>query len=187
MMRSLSFRQNGDRRSSRGQALVEFALVAPMLFVLILAVIEAGRFIFFQELLNNATREGARYAIVRGADYADDGGCASGPYPGDPDLNTAATSASCDFAGNRVKSEVLEASLSVVSLGDLFVHDPVWTDRGNFTNPSPGDPNTGHNGRGNYVTVFVDFTYEPLLGTLVNNSFLPDISINAESTLVINY
>ena len=186
-MRPIHVRLPGDRRRSRGQALVEFALVAPLLFVLILGVIEAGRFIFFQELLNNATREGARYAIVHGADYADDGGCASGPYPGDPDLNIAATSASCDFSGNRIKSEVLQSALSVVDLGDLFVHDPVWTDRGNFSNPSPGDPNSGHNGRGNYVTVFLDFTYQPLLGAVVQTTFLPDISLNAESTLVINY
>ena len=58
-------RWRGNSRGS-GQAMVEFALVAPMLFLLILGTIEAGRFIFFQELLNHATREGARYAIVHG-------------------------------------------------------------------------------------------------------------------------
>ena len=51
----------------RGQALVEFALVAPMFFLLLLGIIEAGRFIFYYEVLHNATREGARYAIVNGA------------------------------------------------------------------------------------------------------------------------
>mgnify|MGYP000500059501 CR=1 FL=1 len=62
---------------SRGQALVEFALVAPLLFLLILGTIEAGRFIFYYELLNHAAREGARYAIVHGA-RSD---CPSGPPP----------------------------------------------------------------------------------------------------------
>ena len=51
---------------SRGQALVEFALVAPVFFLLLFGIIEAGRFIFYYEILNNATREGARYAIVNG-------------------------------------------------------------------------------------------------------------------------
>ena len=48
--------------------MVELALVAPILFVLILGTIEAGRFMLFYEVMNNATREGARYAIVHGAD-----------------------------------------------------------------------------------------------------------------------
>ena len=59
-----------------GQAMVEFALVAPMFFLLLFGIIEAGRFIFYYETLNNATREGARYAIVNGANTL---GCPSGP------------------------------------------------------------------------------------------------------------
>ena len=47
--------------------MVEFALVAPLFFLLLFGIIEAGRFIFYYETLNNATREGARYAIVNGA------------------------------------------------------------------------------------------------------------------------
>jgi len=46
--------------------MVEFALVAPVFFMLLFGIIEAGRFIFYYEILNNATREGARYAIVNG-------------------------------------------------------------------------------------------------------------------------
>src|SRR5947208_1304045 len=52
------------RQSRRAQALVEFAMVAPIFFVLLFGIIEGGRFIFYYETLNNATREGARYAIV---------------------------------------------------------------------------------------------------------------------------
>ena len=63
------------RARSGGQALVEFSLVAPLFFLLLLAVIEGGRFIFYYEILHNATREGARYAIVHGANSY----CPSGP------------------------------------------------------------------------------------------------------------
>lgn len=59
-----SRRRRTERR--RGQALAEFALVAPVFFLLLFGIIEAGRFIFYYETLNNATREGARYAIVNG-------------------------------------------------------------------------------------------------------------------------
>ena len=160
---------------SRGQALVEFALVAPLLFLLILGTIEAGRFIFFHELLSNATREGARFAIVHGADSV----CPSGP----PAPGTSA----CDLTGENVKSAVQDAAMSMAGLGDLFLHDPVWTSRGDLANPSAGDASTGTNDRGEYVTVFVDFTYRPLVSEVVNVSVLPEITISAESTLVINY
>ena len=56
--------------------MVEFALVAPMFFLVLFGIIEAGRFIFYYETLNNATREGARYAIVNGANTI---GCPTGP------------------------------------------------------------------------------------------------------------
>jgi len=164
------------RHRSRGQALVEFTLVAPMLFLLILGTIEAGRFIFFYEVMNNATREGARYAIVHGADST----CPSGPPP-PGDVNN------CDLAGNNVKSAVADAALELAGVGDLIVYDPVWTNRSTPANPSPGDASSGTNARGEYVTVFLDFTYQPLVREVVDIPFLPDINISAESTLVINY
>lgn len=164
------------RRRSGGQALVEFALVAPMLFVLILGTIEAGRFIFFYEVMNHATREGARYAIVHGSDST----CPSGPPPAGEVNN-------CDPNGNNVKAAVADAALELAGVGDLIVHEPVWTSRSTPANPSPGDASTGSNARGEYVTVFLDFTYQPLVTEVVDIPFLPDITISAESTLVINY
>jgi hypothetical protein len=164
------------RHRSRGQALVEFTLVAPMLFLLILGTIEAGRFILFYEVMNNATREGARYAIVHGADST----CPSGPPPAGEVNN-------CDIPGNNVKAAVADAALELAGVGDLFVYDPVWTNRSTPANPSPGDASSGTNARGEYVTVFLDFTYQPLVREVVDIPFLPDINISAESTLVINY
>ncbi len=161
---------------SRGQALVEFTLVTPMLFLLILGTIEAGRFIFFYEVMNNATREGARYAIVHGADST----CPSGPAPVGEFNN-------CDPSGDNVKTAVSDSALELAGVGDLFVHDPVWTNRSTPANPSPGDASSGSNARGEYVTVFLDFTYQPLIREVVDISFLPDLTISAESTRVINY
>jgi hypothetical protein len=147
-----------------------------MLFVLILGIIEAGRFIFFYEVMNNATREGARYAIVHGSDAV----CPSGPPPAGEVNN-------CDLPGDNVKAAVADAALDLAGIGDLIVHEPVWTNRSTPANPSPGDASTGTNARGEYVTVFLDFVYEPLIGAVVEIPFLPDITISAESTLVINY
>ncbi|HEY2250279.1 MAG TPA: TadE family protein, partial [Planctomycetaceae bacterium] len=44
----------------RGAATVEFAIVAPIFLIMITGVIELGRAIVVQQLLTNASREGAR-------------------------------------------------------------------------------------------------------------------------------
>lgn len=52
------------RRSSRGQALAELALVLPVFVLLLLAVFDVGRLVFAYNGLTNAAREAARLAIV---------------------------------------------------------------------------------------------------------------------------
>ena len=47
----------------RSQALIEFALVSPVLLLLLFGVIDIGRAIFYYDTLNHAAREGARVAI----------------------------------------------------------------------------------------------------------------------------
>ena len=47
-----------------GQTLAEFALVLPMLLLLVMGVFDLGRGIFFYSAVHNAAREGARYAAV---------------------------------------------------------------------------------------------------------------------------
>jgi Flp pilus assembly protein TadG len=56
---------DGGRRKSdsrRGAALVEFAVVMPVFLVFIVGMIEIGRAIMVQQLITNASREGARIA-----------------------------------------------------------------------------------------------------------------------------
>lgn len=63
-----------ERRSARrrkGAALIEFAVVAPVLFLLIFAVIEFGRVIMVEQIITNAAREGARRAILEQSTAAD--------------------------------------------------------------------------------------------------------------------
>ena len=48
--------------AQRGQAIVEFALVAPILIILIMGVFDLGLAFFTNITLQNAAREGARYA-----------------------------------------------------------------------------------------------------------------------------
>lgn len=54
------------RRRDSGQGLVEFALIAPIFFIVVLGLIDGTRAIFAYNTLANASREGARYGIVHG-------------------------------------------------------------------------------------------------------------------------
>lgn len=125
-----------SRHRRKGQALVEFALIAPLFFLLLFGIIEAGRFIFYYEILNNATREGARYAIVNGANTI---GCSTGP--------AAPGTTSCDPAGNDVIARVRQAAIGVS--GTITVV-PTWS-------------NPANNGRGATVTVEATYTYSSLV------------------------
>src|SRR5690606_17088398 len=50
-----------------GQALAEFALVLPILLLLIAGIIEFGRAFHIQQVVTDAAREGARAAVVQQA------------------------------------------------------------------------------------------------------------------------
>jgi len=59
------------RRDRRGTAVVEFALVAPLFFLLVFGMIEYGRMVMVQQILTNASREGARRAVLDGVSTSD--------------------------------------------------------------------------------------------------------------------
>jgi len=60
------------RRNSRGQALVEFALVMPLLLILIVSVFEFGRAWNLHQTITDAAREGARKAVIADAAITQD-------------------------------------------------------------------------------------------------------------------
>lgn len=53
----------GGTNRQRSQALIEFALVSPVLLLLLFGVIDIGRAIFYYDTLSHAAREGARTAV----------------------------------------------------------------------------------------------------------------------------
>ena len=126
------------RAGRRGQAMVEFALIAPVFFLVLFAIIEGGRFMFYYETLNHAAREGARYAIVNGANSIR---CPTGP--------PAPGSVACDTAGNDVVARVRASSYGVPPSGVMV--NATW-------NPS--------NARGSIVRVEAIYTYTSLVPLL---------------------
>ena len=59
---------------SRGQSLVELALVLPVLLLLLVGTIEIGRFFYYSILVSNAARAGAQYGAQSLATAADTSG-----------------------------------------------------------------------------------------------------------------
>ena len=55
------------RRNRWGAAAVEFAIVAPVFFLLVFGMIEYGRMVMVQQVITNAAREGARVGVLDGA------------------------------------------------------------------------------------------------------------------------
>jgi Flp pilus assembly protein TadG len=114
--------------------MVEFALVAPIFFLLLFGIIEAGRFMYHYETLNNAARAGVRYAIIHGANSNDP----TGPPH--------------DATGADIKQAVSDAAFGLVAAGDLVIPAPVYD-----------GPNGATNKRGSNVLISVSYTYTPFL------------------------
>jgi Flp pilus assembly protein TadG len=181
----MSTTTRSERRGRRAQALVEFALVAPIFFLLLFAIIEFGRAIYYVQILNNAAREGARYAIVHGNESTDP----TGPPPGYP-IKTNAD----PFAGDA-KQAVRKYAIGVV--GNTGTTGFVVTVC--YVQPAPGpiyvcpdnnagnDMGTGNNGRSNPpqdVNVTVKYAFKPILAAFIP---LPSFTLVGGSTLVINH
>ncbi len=71
-MSLFTHRLTGRRRRTRGQSLVEFALILPIMLVFLAAVLDLGRVFYATITLNNAAREGA-FAAASNPDSFDAG------------------------------------------------------------------------------------------------------------------
>jgi Flp pilus assembly protein TadG len=63
-------RQNPPHVDERGQDAVEFALIIPILFLIVIVVLDFGRISYYNAVLHNAAREGARYGSIDPTDIA---------------------------------------------------------------------------------------------------------------------
>ena len=59
------------RGRGRGQALVEFSLVFPLMLLLVFGLIDLGRLVYTNNALSEAAREGARYGSVQARSASD--------------------------------------------------------------------------------------------------------------------
>jgi Flp pilus assembly protein TadG len=157
------------RKRSRAQAMVEFALVAPIFFLLLFGIIDFGRYVYYVQILNNAAREGARYAIVHGGNsLAPSGPAAPGTVTVDP-------------TGANVVNVVKNYAVGAIQSSAVMTVTPTWWQ--STSNPDPaavtGD---GSNAREDLVQVIVTYHFTPAIPLVP----LPPITVMGSAVLVIN-
>ena len=92
-------------RNENGGSMVEFVIIAPVLFIILFGCIEFGLLLYNQAVITNASREGARYGIV---------------------------SRSPRYTNPEIKDEVRDYCDGWLvprgNLDDLNIPDPIWDD-----------------------------------------------------------
>jgi len=101
---------NSQVRPRRGAAVVEFAVVAPLLFALALGIIEFGRAMMVLELLNNAARAGCRAGVLNGSSNTDVNSA----------ITTALTGSGVNSPSTTIDVNGSQADVSTAQTGDTI-------------------------------------------------------------------
>lgn len=139
------------RRAGQGQALIEFALVLPLLFLLILNLVNWAAFIYAWITVANAARTGAQYMIMGGA-------WVNAPVPPDPAQVISLVTEDARWLPNRnsltVRVCTKNGADAAVCSGTVPSPPPAWVSR-EEVEPEPGY----------FVGAWVDvaYTYQPLI------------------------
>lgn len=185
------------KRRSDGQTLVEFALVLPIILLVVVGVFDAGRAVYTTSTLSQAAREGARLAAV-------EAGCIGiSPLPpgavrAPSDLSTKPGARVCPLDLASFKTHVTDAvNRMAVSLGPLSaIH--LSCNAGDGVDPAPsGDWSEASGGNGcddgagaslgapgELVSIRVEYTYQPI--TPIFGSILGSIPLSGSASMVVS-
>src|SRR5579872_6378435 len=97
----------------RGAATVEFAVVAPVFLIMIIGIMELGRGIVVQQLLTNASREGARIGGYDSTTSASTVTTAVNSYLSNVGISSATTTVSPDPPSLASDGQSVSVTVSV--------------------------------------------------------------------------
>ena len=155
--------------------MVELALALPMFLVLILGVIDLGRFVITDHILSQAAREAARLAAVEASWMGSTDPICDPPGPPECPNDIGVLTTHARDAANR----------HVAALGgtitDVYIScDPPGAQpTGLWTGTS-----CGSNGSGNLLSLRVVFTYQPIIPVI--GSLTGSVVRHGAATMVIN-
>lgn len=159
-------RRTQRRPSARGQAMVEFALLSGLLFLLVMGIFDFGRAIAIYINIAEAAHDGARQLVLRS-----------------------------NFTSAPPDTVIVNATLAKIGGGGMvLVEDPCLpactTPASASTNPPP---NTGYiwltpdRTVGNHtVTVKITFLYAPMTA-IISNAIGPGLLMTASSSMRTEY
>jgi hypothetical protein len=153
------------RHAASGQGLAEFALVIPIFLVVLLAVFDLGRVVWANNVLNNAAREAARFAIVHGGSPTT--ACPVGP-PG-PKTNIPPASPSCPHPAPS-KQAIVNVALDYAIAAGTGTTVTVCYGVDCVGNTNTASANARGAVRGVPVTVVVSSTIQVLTGSFLGLS-----------------
>lgn len=130
------------RNSLLGQSLVEFAILLPLLLLIMIFLFDLGRAVYYYSVIHNAAREGARYGIIINTDGV---GCSTPDEEGIEDaihdraigLNIAALSVSSSCVNIYDENDFLISSKIRVDV--TYEFEPVTPLVGMFLSDVDGD------------------------------------------------
>jgi Flp pilus assembly protein TadG len=161
---------------SRGQSLVEFALVIPIFLLLLFGLIDGGRLVYQHSVLSQAAREGARLASVEAS------------WIGSTDVGCGATGGPvCPSNAGAMKTDIVAAANRMITPFATVVAADVnmrcdasgGTPTGNWTGSTCSSNSTG-----NVASVRVTGTFRPI--TPVISQLVGNVSMSASTSMVIN-
>lgn len=152
------------KQNFKGQTLIEFALIFPLLIFVVMGLFEIGRFVFYYALLNNAVREGTRFAIVQ--PYTD-----YGTYP-----NETLTTCCCSTLNTAHQNICIEIREKLFNINELSDTQIAISHRDGLGAPlvnSYGDP---------IVNINLIFNFEPIVPGL---GLIGNLTIDTDSTMML--
>lgn len=163
-----------SRRSSRGQSLLEFALVLPVFLVMVFAIIDMGRVIWAYDNLGNAAREGTRYASVHGGWLLTT--CPTGPsLTGSPAVGCPTWTPDSKEPTRIATRDFLVAGGSSINVYVCYYATTACTNNSDEAGAS--------NGRGAFVTVKVTSRVNLITPSLLG---FTGFDVSGTSTVLIN-
>ena len=155
----------GPFRRHRGQSMVEFAVLSPVFFLLLLGTIDLGRAVYIYNTISDAAREGTRAAV---------------PFDTPLPSNATVVAAVQSKLGGGF-SLVVDTACAGLPAGGSCPTTP--------TQPNTGyiwyGPGIGTPGRGE-VTVKISFLFQPWI-PVVRDAAGDGVVISAQSTMVTEY
>ncbi len=114
-------RAAASTRQRRGATLVEFAVVAPVLFLFVFGIIEFGRLLMVQQAMTNAARESCREASLI-------------TTLNSQDVDTAARNVMRSVMANALDTQKVRVNISPASMASLSsgIHWVGWSSRQSF-------------------------------------------------------